>query len=222
MGRDIQLTAGDGHTFDAYRADPDGTPKAGLVLIQEIFGVNNHIRAVTDEWAGAGYAVIAPALYDRAEKNVQLGYDEDGRQTGMGLREKVAWDDSVKDIGAAAAALRDAGKVGIIGYCYGGTVSWLGACSGDFDAASCYYGGGIGNFLDREATCPVMMHFGAEDQGIPMETVDEIRAAKPGAAVHVYDGAGHGFICDERPSYNEAATDLARARSREFFAEHLT
>ena len=98
MGQDIQLTAGDGHTFGAYRADPDGTPKAGLVLIQEIFGVNNHIRAVTDEWAGAGYAVIAPALYDRAEKNVQLGYDEDGRQTGMGLREKVDWDDSVKDI----------------------------------------------------------------------------------------------------------------------------
>ncbi len=221
MGQSIQLTASDGHTFGAYRADPEGTPKAGLVLVQEIFGVNPHIRAVVDEYAAAGFAVIAPALYDRTERDVELGYGEEDRQKGMKLRENVDWDDSVKDLVAAADALRGAGKVGVIGYCYGGTMSWLGACSGAFDAAVCYYGGGIGNFLDRNATCPVMMHFGAQDQGIPMETVEKIRDAKPDAVIHVYDGAGHGFICDERPSFNQAATDLARSRTLDFFAQHL-
>ncbi len=221
MGQDIKLTASDGHTYDAYRADPEGDVKGGLVLIQEIFGVNKHIREVADEWAGAGYAVIAPALFDRAESGVVLGYGEEDRQKGMETRGKVEWDDTVKDSVACADALGDAGKVGIIGYCFGGTVAWLGACSGSFAAASCYYGGGIGNFLDKDATCPVMMNFGEADQGIPMETVDKIKAAKPDAIVHTYEGAGHGFICDERPSFNQAATDLARTRSREFFGQHL-
>ena len=221
MGETIQLTASDGHAFSAYRADPEGAPKAGLVLIQEIFGVNAHIREVVDEWAGAGYAVIAPAVFDRAEPGVELGYGEEDRQKGIGLVGQTTREDNLKDVSAAVAALADAGKTGIIGYCFGGTMSWLGAATGEFDAAVCYYGGGIADAIDKQPTCPVMMHFGADDQAIPMDKVDAIKAAHPDAIVHVYEGAGHGFICDHRPSYNAAATDLARSRSLEFFAQHL-
>ena len=221
MGQSIELTASDGHTFGAYRADPDGAPRGALVVIQEIFGVNQHIRALTDGFAAAGYVAIAPALYDRAERGVELGYDEEGRQIGMATREKVGWDDVVKDIVAAREAVSDAGKVGIVGYCYGGTVTWLGACKGGFDAAVGYYGGGIHTMLDLDAGCPVQLHFGEKDQGIPLENVDKIREAKPDVEIYVYNGAGHGVVCNERPSYSEEATSQARARTLDFFAANL-
>ena len=221
MGETLELTASDGHAFGAYRADPSGAPKGAIVVIQEIFGVNQHIRALTDGFAADGYVAIAPALYDRAEKGVELGYDEEGRQAGMATREKVEWDDVVKDIIAAREAVADVGKVGIVGYCYGGTVTWLGACKGDFDAAVGYYGGGIHTLLDLDAGCPVQLHFGEKDQGIPLENVDKIRAAKSDVDIFVYDGAGHGFVCDERASYSEEATNQARARTLDFFASNL-
>jgi len=221
MGQSIELTASDGHGFGAYRADPDGAPKGAIVVIQEIFGVNQHIRALTDGFAADGYVAIAPALYDRAEKGVELGYDEEGRQAGMATREKVEWDDVVLDIIAAREAVAGAGKVGIVGYCYGGTVTWLGACKGGFDAAVGYYGGGIHTMLDLDAGCPVQLHFGEKDQGIPLENVDKIRQAKSDVDIYVYDGAGHGFVCDERPSYSETATSQARGRTLDFFATNL-
>jgi carboxymethylenebutenolidase len=221
MGETLELTASDGHAFGAYRADPSGAPKGAIVVIQEIFGVNQHIRALTDGFAADGYVAIAPALYDRAEKGVELGYDEEGRQAGMATREKVEWDDVVKDIIAAREAVADVGKVGIVGYCYGGTVTWLGACKGGFDAAVGYYGGGIHTLLDLDAGCPVQLHFGEKDQGIPLENVDKIRAAKSDVDIFVYDGAGHGFVCDERASYSEEATNQARARTLDFFASNL-
>ena len=221
MGETLELTASDGHAFGAYRADPSGAPKGAIVVIQEIFGVNQHIRALTDGFAADGYVAIAPALYDRAEKGVELGYDEERRQAGMATREKVEWDDVVKDIIATREAVADVGKVGIVGYCYGGTVTWLGACKGGFDAAVGYYGGGIHTLLDLDAGCPVQLHFGEKDQGIPLENVDKIRAAKSDVDIFVYDGAGHGFVCDERASYSEEATNQARARTLDFFASNL-
>ena len=221
MGQSIELTASDGHAFSAYRADPDGAPKGAIVVIQEIFGVNQHIRALADGFAADGYVAIAPALYDRAEKGVELGYDEEGRQSGMAIREKVEWDDVVKDIIATREAVADVGKVGIVGYCYGGTVTWLGACKGGFDAAVGYYGGGIHTMLDLHAGCPVQLHFGEKDQGIPLENVDKIRVAKSDVDIYVYDDAGHGFVCDERASYSETATSAARTRTLDFFASNL-
>ena len=221
MGEKIRLTALDGHELGAYKAEPTGDSKGGLVLIQEIFGVNHHIRALVDEYAGNGYTTIAPQLYDRTESDIELGYDEEGRQKGMAGREGITEEMWQADLSAAKDAIASVGKVGIVGYCYGGTVSWFGATTGLFDAASCYYGGGIGGMLDKDAKCPVMMHFGEVDQGIPLETVDKIRDAKPNAKIFVYDGAGHGFVCDERPSFNEAATTTSRVHTLAFFAEHL-
>ena len=221
MGQTVHLTAADGHTLSAYRADPDGRPKGGLVVIQEIFGVNAHIQEVCNGFAADGYVAIAPALFDRAERDVDLGYEEEDRQKGMGLRAQTDWDDNVQDAIAARNAIKDAGKVGIVGYCFGGTVAWLGACSGSFDAASGYYGGFIHNFLNRNATCPVQLHFGADDQGIPMENVEKTRDAKPNVDIYIYEGAGHGFICDHRASYHEDATQLSRQRTLAFFGDHL-
>ena len=221
MGQTIDITASDGHSLSAYRADPAGTPKGGLVVIQEIFGVNAHIREVCDRFAADGYAALAPAMFDRAERGIDLGYQEEDRQKGMATKGQVSWDDAVLDIIAAREALSGTGKVGIVGYCYGGTVAWLGACKGGVDAAVGYYGGGIHEMLDLDAQCPVQLHFGSEDQGIPLENVDKIRAAKPDVDIHVYDGAGHGFSCDHRPSYHEQATQEAGARTMKVFADNL-
>jgi len=216
MGEKIQLKASDGFTLDAYTASPSGKAKGGIVLIQEIFGVNQHIRALVDEWAGLGYKVCAPAMYDRAEKNFEVGYDEEGRQRGMGARAKLDAKNHVHDYTAAHAYVKDAGKVAIMGYCYGGTVAWQGAQTGPFDASVCYYGGGIADMLGADAKCPVLMHFGEKDQGIPLDKVAAIKASKPYAIVDVYGNAGHGFVCDERPSFQKEATELARKRTLAF------
>jgi len=221
MGQLINLTASDGHKFSAYRAEPSSTPKGGLVVIQEIFGVNSHIREVCEGFAADGYVAIAPALFDRAEIGVDLGYEEEDRQKGMGLRSQIDWDENVKDAVAAREAISDSGKVAIVGYCFGGTVAWLGACSGSFNAAVGYYGGFIHNFLDQDANCPVQLHFGAEDQGIPIENVDKIRDAKSDVDIYVYEGAGHGFICNHRASYHEGATTTSRTRTLDFFDTNL-
>ena len=221
MGQLINLTTSDGHNLSAYRVDPSGAPKGGLVVIQEIFGVNSHIREVCEGFAADDYVAIAPALFDRAERGVDLGYEEEDRQKGMGLRGQIDWNDNVKDAVAAREAISDSGKVAIVGYCFGGTVAWLGACSSSFDAAVGYYGGFIHNFLDRHAKCPVQLHFGAQDQGIPIENVDKIRDAKPDVDIYVYDGAGHGFICDHRASYHEGATTASRSRTVDFFDANL-
>ena len=221
MGQLINLTTSDGHNLSAYRVDPSGAPKGGLVVIQEIFGVNSHIREVCEGFAADDYVAIAPALFDRAERGVDLGYEEEDRQNGMGLRGQIDWNDNIKDAVAAREAISDSGKVAIVGYCFGGTVAWLGACSGSFDAAVGYYGGFIHNFLDRHPKCPVQLHFGAQDQGIPIENVDKIRDAKPDVDIYVYDGAGHGFICDHRASYHEGATTASRSRTLDFFDANL-
>ncbi len=222
MGQDLTLTADDGHTLGAYRADPAGAPKGGIVVLQEIFGVNAHIREVADGFAADGYVAIAPALYDRSsKKGVQLGYGGDDIAVGRDLREEFSWDDTVLDVKAAVDVLKAEGlKVGTTGYCWGGTISYLAGCRLDVQAAVVYYGGQIIPYVDEAANCPLLMHFGEHDKGIPLSDVDAIKAAHSAADVHIYD-ADHGFNCDHRGSYDEAAAKIARERTMALFAANL-
>jgi len=221
MGRNITLTAADGHQLGAWRADPDGKARGGIVVIQEIFGVNGHIRDVCDRIAAAGYAAIAPAIFDRAEPGVELGYDDDGITRGRDLRTQVGWDGPVADMTAAAEALKPAGKVGVVGFCWGGSLAWLAACRLAVDAAVGYYGGQIVQYVDETPACPILLHFGDQDASIPIADVDAIRAAHPDVPVHVYAGAGHGFNCDRRGSYHAEHAAVAWERTLKFFAEHV-
>lgn len=217
----IELTASDGHRFSAWRAGPEGATKA-LVVVQEIFGVNRHMRHVCEGFANQGFAVISPALFDRAERDAELGYTQEDIQRGLALRSGITEEQVMLDIEAAAAALPAGAARGIIGYCWGGTIAWWGATrSTSFKAAIGYYGGGIAATRTATLRCPVQLHFGAEDHGIPLSDVDAIRAAQPDAEIHVYPGAGHGFSCEERSSYSPADAILAEQRSLAFLAKHL-
>jgi carboxymethylenebutenolidase len=221
MGEAITLTASDGHTLSAWRDGPADAARA-LVVVQEIFGVNHHIRNVCARFAEAGYAVIAPALFDRVQRGVELGYTQDDVTAGRDLRAKVPEAGPVLDIEAAAAALPAGARRGIIGYCWGGTVSWWGATrTRSFAASSCWYGGGIAGTRTEAPHCPVQMHFGEKDASIPMSDVELIRAAQPGVEIFVYAGAQHGFGCDERASFSKPDADLAQARTLAFFKAHL-
>ena len=223
MGKDLTLTAEDGHSFGAYRADPDGTPKGGIVVLQEIFGVNIHIREVCDGFAADGYVAIAPALYDRSShKDCQLGYTPEDVAVGRDLREEFSWDDTVKDVKAAVDVLKGEGlKVGTVGYCWGGTISYLAGVRLDVQSAVVYYGGQIIPYVDERANCPLLMHFGEHDKGIPLSDVDQIAKAHPDATVHIYD-ADHGFNCEHRGRHNEAAARLARERTMALLAANLS
>ncbi len=219
MGETVQLTASDGHRLSAY-VSGQGQAR-GLVVVQEIFGVNRHIRATADRFASEGYAVCAPALFDRAEPGVELGYAQDDMATGREYRMKLTEAKVMADIEAAAKRLGTS-RTGIVGFCFGGTVTWWSAARTRlFAAASCWYGGGIAGSRNERANCPVQMHFGAMDHSIPMKDVDAIRAAQPGVEVYVYPGAGHGFGCDDRGSFNQAAYDLAHQRTLDFLARHV-
>ena len=220
MGNTERLTAGDGHRFDAYLARPADGVKAGLVLCQEIFGVNAHIRKVADGFAADGYLVVAPALFDRVERGVELCYAEPDLAKGRELRTSIPWDQVVVDVGAAVEEAAKGGKVGVIGYCWGGSVAWLAACRLPVAAAVGFYGGQIHELRDQQPRCPVMLHFGEKDSIIPMQHVDEIRARHPDVQSYVYP-AGHGFSCDERTDYHLESAALARKRTLDFLAEHL-
>ena len=220
MGQMIELTAEDGHKLGAYQAGPGNAAK-GLVLIQEIFGVNHHIKHLCDGFAAEGYDVIAPALFDRAEPGLELGYGPADRDRGIGARGKISEDKMMMDVAAAAKALGGR-KLGIIGYCMGGTVAWWGACRSDaFKVAVGWYGGGIAKSKDESPKCPVQLHFGETDQSIPLTDVEIVRKAHPEVEVFVYEGAGHGFGCDERPTWDQATYMLARERSLAFLAKSL-
>ncbi|MDH5409887.1 MAG: dienelactone hydrolase family protein [Alphaproteobacteria bacterium] len=221
MGDIIQLKASDGHELAAYVAEPEGAARGGIVIIQEIFGVNSHIRAVADGFAADGYKVIAPAMFDRIERNVDLGYDPDSIARGRELKGRMDWDNPLLDIQAAIATLSGL-KVGVTGYCWGGSLAWLAATRLDgVSAAICYYGGQINDFRDEKPKCPVLMHFGSEDGSIPMEAVEAIRAAQPDIPIHAYEGAGHGFSCDQRGSYDAGSATTARQRTMEFLARNV-
>ena len=223
MGKRQTLTAADGHSLGAYRADPAGPARGGIVVLQEIFGVNGHIRDVCDRFTRDGYAAIAPALYDRSSlQNAELDYSGDDVSRGRALREEFSWDDTIKDVDAAADVLNGDGlKVAAVGYCWGGTIAYLSATRLDIDAAVVYYGGQIMPYIEEKERCPLLMHFGETDPSIPLSDVDAIHKAHPDAVVHVYS-AGHGFNCDRRGSYDEAASKLAYERTLSLFGERLT
>ena len=222
MGQELQLSAKDGFVFMAYRADPVGTPKGGIVVIQEIFGVNIHIRDVCDQFAADGYTAIAPAVFDRYERGVDLGYDPEGIAAGKELKEKANhnFDQVLMDVEAARLAIADAGKTGIVGYCWGGVVVWAATSRAPYAAGSSYYGAGIVPMKDEKPTCPVIMHFGDQDQSIPLEDVEVIGKANPDVDIHIYN-AGHGFNCDRRGAYDADATKLALSRTMALFDEHV-
>lgn len=221
MGRHFTLTATDKHQLGAYRAEPKGTPKGGMVVAQEIFGVNNHIRNVCDRLAEAGYVAVAPALFDRFVRNFESGYSPDEVANARKYLGNIDWDAMMRDVAAAADDVRSAGPVGVVGFCMGGTVAFLSATRLDgISAAVCYYGGQIVRFADEKAKCPVQMHFGEQDTHIPMSDVESIRARQPQAEVYIYP-AGHGFHCDERGSFHDASAKIAWERSLSFLAANL-
>jgi carboxymethylenebutenolidase len=222
MGSMIELTTSDGHTLGAYKAEPSGSPKGGVVVIQEIFGVNQHIKNVADQYAAAGYLAIAPALFDRVEKGLELGYGQEDFGKGRDTRGALDNDGIQADVQAAINEAASAGKVGVVGYCFGGFVTWLAATSCDgVSAASCYYGGGIHAMKDATPKCPVQFHFGDKDGGIPLSQVSDIKEAQPDVPCFVYDDAGHGFCCDDRESFNAGACQRARERTLALFGENV-
>ncbi|HXD44636.1 MAG TPA: dienelactone hydrolase family protein [Pseudolabrys sp.] len=222
MGQKLTLTTSDKHTLGAYRADPAGQPKGAIVIIQEIFGVNHHIRAMCDRFAGIGYAAIAPAVFDRFVRDFECGYTPDEIAHARSYLGNLNFDNMMKDITAALDNVKGVGPAGIVGYCMGGTASFLGACRvPGFKAAVSYYGGMIGKFADEKPKCPLMMHFGEKDEGIPMATVEDIKKKQPQAETFTYPDAPHGFACDERGSFRAGARDVAWKRTTDFFAKHL-
>ena len=222
MGKTLTLTASDGHKLSAYRADPSGKPKGALVVIQEIFGVNAHMREVCDGFAADGYVAIAPALFDRVQPKVELGYTPKDIEAGRELRGKIEWDAVLKDVEAAIKTVASAGKVGVVGYCWGGSVAWRAATRlKGVTAAVGYYGGQIAPFKDETPRAAVMLHFGEKDASIPLSDVEAIKKAQPKLPIHVYAGAGHGFSCDHRGSFHSEAHKQARTRTMEFFDKHL-
>ena len=220
-GRWIELMAGDGFKGVAYRTDPAGEPRGGLVVAQEIFGVNSHIRSVCDGFAADGYLAVAPALFERYEPGVDLGYTPDDVARGREIRGRVSTDQALADIAAARDIAAEAGKMGVIGYCWGGLLSWLAAARvPGFACAIVYYGGGITEAIGEQPRCPVMAHFGQQDAVIPMTGVKALAAAHPSAQVFTYP-AGHGFNCDERGSFHAESAKLARERSLTFLRQHV-
>jgi carboxymethylenebutenolidase len=223
LGKQFTLSASDSFKLGAYRADPAGTPKGGIVVIQEIFGVNSHIRAVADGYAADGYVVIAPAMFDRVQKGFDVGYTPEDIAKGREVRAKVTTDMAMKDTQAAVDEAKKTGKVGIVGYCWGGFVAWMAAnkLSG-LSAAVPYYGGGILDNAGVTLRCPVQGHFGERDANIPARQVRELAAHHPEVEIEIYlYDADHGFACDERGSYDAPATKLARERTLAFLRRHV-
>jgi len=216
----IQLEASDGHVLDAYEHHPEGAT-AAVVIVQEIFGVNAHIRSVVDRYAEAGYHTIAPATFDRAERGVELDYNAEGIERGRELATSIGMESALLDVAAAGAHVAPTGPVGVIGYCFGGSVAWLAAAQLPVAAAVGYYGGFIPKALDSVPVAPTMLHFGELDDGIPLDGVAAIQPAHPDVEVHVYEGAGHGFNCDARASFDANAAEMARQLTLRFLAKHL-
>lgn len=221
MGTTIELSAADGFRISAYRADPAVKPRGGLVIAQEIFGVNSHIKSVCDGYAADGYSVIAPALFDRYERGIDIGYTLADRARGRELKAKATTDAALLDIAASRDALADCGKIGVAGYCWGGFIAWMSACRlTGFACAVCYYGGGMLDAIDETPRCPVLAHFGERDSVLPVAGVRKFATAHPGAQIHIY-AADHGFNCDQREAYDAPSAKLARERSLAFLREHL-
>jgi carboxymethylenebutenolidase len=224
MSETVKIKAGDGHELDLYVARSSGDPIAGLVVIQEIFGVNRHIRSIADAYAKDGFLTVAPALFDRVERGVDLTYEGEDAQKAMALMQRLEISSALLDVDAALAFARkkSGNKAGVIGYCLGGLLAWLSATRLNPSVAVGYYAGRIGNYADETPLAPTQLHFGKLDTHIPAEHVERVRAAHPEVEIYWYDGAGHGFNCDLRASYNAQAAALARGRALAFLKAHLT
>lgn len=217
----IDLVAQDGHRFKAYKAAPDGKSKGAVIVAPEIFGVNSHIRAVADGYAADGYVAIAPALFDRAERDYETGYEADDIAAGRAVIGKLEWPATMKDVAATIEHARPYGKIAVVGYCWGGTVAWL--ANARLSGLACtvaYYGGGIPSFIGETPKVPIMLHFGESDASIPVDKAREVAERHPGAQTSFYP-AGHGFNCDQRGSYDADAATLARSRTLAFLNKYL-
>jgi len=220
VGQNIQLKASDDFQLGGYRADPTGSAKAAVVVIQEIFGVNHHIRAVCDRLAREGYVAVAPSIFDRTERNFQSGYSPDEIAVARKFIASPDWGAMLRDTQAAIDSVKTIGPVGIIGFCLGGSVAYAAATKlSGLSAAVGYYGGAVVRFADDKPLVPTQLHFGEQDAGIPLTDVETIRAKRPEVEIHIYPGAQHGFHCDERASYDKASADIAWPRSMGFFAK---
>lgn len=222
----ITLTAADGRNIPAFVARPQGTPRGGIVLLQEIFGLNTHIRAVVQGYADEGYLVVAPATFHRVQADVELGYAPDDVKAGAALKaavEALPAPGALQDVQAAVDWAAQAGKVAVMGYCWGGLLTWRAACLlRGVAAAVPYYGGGMTTPAEaaRQPQCPVLAHFGEQDHAIPIEGVHAFAQAHPGVRVEIY-AAQHGFNCDHRAAYNADAAKLARERTLAFLAQQI-
>jgi carboxymethylenebutenolidase len=221
MGQFTTIMARDGHEFQAWLAAPPGRPHGALLVIQEIFGVNGHIRQLTDGFAAQGYTAIAPCLFDRVRRGIELDYTPAGMQEGAGYVKQLQQEATLRDLAAALAVVKHSGRSGAVGYCWGGMLAYLTACRLPVACAVVYYGK-VAACLEERPKCPVMYHFGADDQSIPAADVERVRAAHPESPLYVYAGAGHGFNCEQRGSYQPQAAALARTRTLEFFARYLS
>lgn len=219
MAQTLSLQTQDGNRISAYLAEPGGTPKGGLVVVQEIFGVNPHIRSVADRYAAAGYLAIAPALFDPVEQGVELDYNQAGMQKGFDLVGKLGFERALAGVQAAAKEVSRAGRVGVVGYCWGGSVTYLAAIRLALPGIS-YYGGRNVQLVGEQAKAPLLFHYGLKDAHISEADREAVRKANPEAEFYVYD-ADHGFNCDARGSYDAAAAKLAMERSLAFLARHV-
>ena len=219
-GEFTTLMARDGHEFNAWLVAPSGPARGALVIAQEIFGVNRHIRSVASSYAAAGYGTIAPCLFDRIRRGIELGYSEAEVQQGRGYRLQIPKEKTLVDLSACINVVRHSGRVSILGYCWGGTLAYIAACELPVFCAISYYGGQIKDHLDKSPRKQVMYHFGEKDPHIPMSDVDKIRAADPNGIFHLYP-ADHGFNCDERATYDAPSATLARQRTLQFLAAQM-
>ena len=219
-GSFTRLMARDGHEFDAWLSPATSTPRGAIVVLQEIFGVNPHIRAVADGFAAEGYVAIAPSLFDRVRRNVELDYSPASLEQGRGYVLQLNEQQILADLTACINVVKRNGPVGVVGYCWGGSIAYLAACELPVRAAVSYYGTRTVQMLDRQPRVPVQYHFGEQDPSIPPESIDKIRAAHPQGEFHIYP-AGHGFNCDQRESFDAPSAKRAHERTLAFFAQHL-
>jgi carboxymethylenebutenolidase len=220
MGEFTTIMARDGHEFQAWLAAPPGRPRGAVLVIQEIFGVNSHIRAVTNDFAAQGFTAIAPALFDRVRRGIELGYSASDMQEGAGYRKQVPLEKAMLDLAAALAVVKHSGRAGSVGYCWGGALSYLVACRLAVACAVVYYGR-VMEYLQEKPRCPVMYHFGTADQSIPPADVERVQGTHPQSPLFTYSGAGHGFNCDQRGSSDPQAATLARRRTLDFLNRYV-
>jgi carboxymethylenebutenolidase len=216
----LQLRAADGHEFSLYLVRPEGPPRGAIVVIQEAFGVNSHIRRVVEQYATEGYVAGAPALYDRQKRGVELGYSPGDLAQGIAYMKNADPAGLLADLDATIQAAARVGNVGMVGYCWGGQVAYRAACHTNVTAAVAYYGGGIGQLLPETPRCPMMFHYAERDTHIPLTEVEAVRKAYPQGTYHLYP-ADHGFNCPDRASYDSTSAHLAFSRTLEFFRQHI-